>query len=186
MTLFEYLAIAFSLLFSFTAMRLIHGLPSILDPERRYPVHVGFVLIQLFGTAAVFWAFWSYRDVTWTFARFVLALTSPGLIYLCACSLVPDDPGAVQSWRTYYYSARRKYFLAVSLWALVVATGTTVLIQMPLTHPARGVQAGLLAAGIVGTASNNARVHTGILAFLAALIATGAVAVLSRPGSLAQ
>jgi hypothetical protein len=38
----------------------------------------------------------------------------------------------------------------------------------------------------VGTASNNARVHTGILAFLVALIATGAVAVLSRPGSLAQ
>lgn len=186
MTLFEYLAIAFSLLFSFTAMRLIHGLPDTLDPKRRYPVHAFLMLIHLFGTAAVFWAFWSYRDATWTFGRFVLAMASPGLIYLCACTLIPDDPAAVQSWRTYYYSVRRKYFLVFTLWVLVVAAATTVLIQMPLVHPARGIQAGLLSAGIVGAVSSNARVHRGIVAFLVALIVVGVAAVIARPGSLAQ
>jgi hypothetical protein len=40
MTLFEYLAIAFGLLFSMTALRLVGGLPAALDPDRRFWVHV--------------------------------------------------------------------------------------------------------------------------------------------------
>ena len=36
MTLFEYLAIAFSLVLSFSAMRLVAGLPYAAHPNRRY------------------------------------------------------------------------------------------------------------------------------------------------------
>ena len=43
MTLFEYLAIAFSLVLSFAAMRLVAGLPYAVQADRRYWVHLVFV-----------------------------------------------------------------------------------------------------------------------------------------------
>ena len=76
MTLFEYLAIAFSLLFSFTVMRLLAGLPPAAQPGRRYWVHLTFTCAQLAGTVATFWAFWSYRNATWTLPKFILVLAS--------------------------------------------------------------------------------------------------------------
>ncbi len=101
MTLFEYLAIAYSLVFSFSAMRLVGGLPHALDPNRRYWLHVCWVLIQLVGTAGQFWLFWSYRDVEWSYPRFLLTLANPSLLYFNACTLVPEAPASVESWRTY-------------------------------------------------------------------------------------
>ncbi len=62
MTLFEYLAIAFSLVYSFSAMRFVAGLPYATQPGRRYWVHLTFVCLLLIGTAMAFWAFWGFRD----------------------------------------------------------------------------------------------------------------------------
>lgn len=186
MTLFEYLAIAFSLLFSFSAMRLVGGLPHAVDPDRRYPIHLCFVFIHLVGTAAVFWAFWSYRDVSWTFPRFLLALAGPSLIYFGACTLIPEAPATIASWRTHYYTVHKKYFLCVCLWAAVVAVTVTILVQMPLAHPARAAQAGAFAAAIIGALSDSQRVHAGIAALFISGIAIGIFSLLMQPGSLAQ
>ena len=54
MTLFENLAIAFSLVFSFTAMRLLSGLPEAMRASRRYWVHLVYVCTALIATAIVF------------------------------------------------------------------------------------------------------------------------------------
>ena len=115
MSLFEYLAIAFSLVFSFSAMRLVSGLPHALDPTRRYWVHVSLVFLQLLSTAGIFWGFWSYRDVEWTFPRFLLALASPVVVYFNACTLIPEASASVESWRTYYFAARKRYFMGICI-----------------------------------------------------------------------
>ena len=91
MTLFEYLAIAFSLVLSFSAMRLVAGLPHAAQPDLRYWVHLVFVSSLLLVTALAFWNLWNYRDATWTLPRFLLILTIPGLIYFLACTLVPEQ-----------------------------------------------------------------------------------------------
>jgi hypothetical protein len=109
-TLFEYLAIAFSLVFSFAALRLVAGLPHAIAANRRYNVHVTHVFILLFATAAVFWAFWSARNVEWTFPRFLIQLAGPAALYFLACTLIPDEPVSVMSWRDYYFAVRRRYF----------------------------------------------------------------------------
>ena len=114
MTLFEYLAIAFSLVLSFAAMRLIAGLSYAAQPGRRYWVHLVFVLGHLFLTIIVFWNLWNLRDVTWNLPRFVLALAYPGLVYFTACALIPEQASAVDSWRSYYYSARRRFFIGIA------------------------------------------------------------------------
>ena len=184
MTLFEYLAIAFSLVFSSSAMRLVGGLPHAFDAQRRYWVHLGFVGIQLVATLGVFWAFWSYRDLEWNVGRFALALTGPSLIYLSACTLVPENPESVPSWRDYYYGVRRRYFGSCIAWALLAGVATTALVQMPWSHPARISQGTALVAGVVGCATASPRVHAGIVLVLAG-VAIAVLVLLAAPGSLA-
>ena len=77
MTLFEYLAIAFSLVYSFSAMRIVAGLPSATQHGRRYWVHLTFVCLALIATAGAFWGFWSFRGVDWTMPKFFMALAGP-------------------------------------------------------------------------------------------------------------
>ncbi len=166
MTLFEYLAIAFSLVFSFSGMRLVAGLPYAIQPARRYWVHVCLVVWQLLVTVNIFWAFWSFRGVTWNWSIFVLVLASPGLIYLNACTLIPENPSSVESWRDYFYSIRRRYFVGVSCWILAVVAISTVVLTMPWLHPARGGQAAILVASVSGALSASHRVLAGIAVLL--------------------
>jgi hypothetical protein len=169
MTLFEYLAIAFSLVFSFSGLRLIAGLPYAVQPSRRYWIHFCFVCLQLLATVMVFWNFWVFRDVTWTFPTFLLVLASTGLIYFNACALIPEDPSAVECWRAYYYSVCRRYFIGVVSWSVTVAITQTLVLQMPWVEPARGAQAGVFVLGLAGAISASERLHAAI-AFLALLL----------------
>ena len=186
MTHFEYLAIAFSLLFSFAAVRLVGGIPYALVPGRRYWVHLSFVFHELLRVAAGFWAFWSFRAITWTFPTYLLALVGPGLVYFLAATLVPADPTGVDSWQDFYFGVRRRYFLAIIFWAVAVATTTTILVQMPWSHPFRLVQLGFLAFGVVGATFASPRVHAGLALVSLVLPAIAALTVLLRPGSLAN
>ena len=110
MTLFEFLAAAYTLLLSFAVARLVFGLPSAILQNRRYWVHLVFVAGFSFSLAAMFWGFWSYRDVQWTFPRFLLALTSPVIMLFLASTLIPASPDEVESWKDFYYSIRSRYF----------------------------------------------------------------------------
>ena len=183
MTLFEYLAVAFSLIVSATAMRLVGGLPHAFDAGRRYWVHLGIVGVQLVATLGVFWVFWSYRDIEWNLGRFALALSGPSLIYFCACTLIPENPESVASWREHYYAVRVRYFGACIAWAVFAAAATTAIVQMPWTHPARVAQTTVLVAGVVGCASASPRVHAGLVLAMSG-IAVLMLVLLARPGSL--
>ena len=181
MTLFEYVGIAFSLVFGFAAMRLVSGLPHAIDRERRYWVHLSFVAVQLLVTAGVFWAFWSFRDIDWTFPNFVLALANPSLLYFGACTLVPEAASSVESWHAYYYSIRRKYFVGILLWATVVALAGTFVLDRSLTHPTRIFQAIVVVVGVLGASTSSTRVHAGIAAFSISLVAVAAFVVFAAP-----
>lgn len=185
MTLFEYLAIAFSLVFSFSAKRLLAGLPFAIQPERRYWVHLTLTFTQLMATTAIFWIFWSFNGVIWTFPTFVIVLASPSLLYVNSCALIPQDPSLVESWRDYYYSVRRRYFVGAGLWALVVAGVGTLVLNVPWDHPTRAVQASILVAAVVGTISENPRVHAAIAACIVGLVLTAGLIVF-QPGALAH
>ena len=185
MTLFEYLAIAFSLVLSFTAMRLLAGLPHAAHPDRRYWIHLVFVCVQLMTTVAVFWIFWSYRDASWTLPGFVLVLSSPALIYFNACTLIPDNPGGVQSWKSYYYSVRRRFFIGLVCWIFVASAGATVILQMPWSHPGRLSQTAGLIVSVLGAVSESHRVHSVLALCIIVLVLIVVFTVALQPGSLA-
>lgn len=71
----------------------------------------------------------------------------------------PDAPANVVSWREYYYSIRIKLFVAFGLWAVLTAILSTMVLGLPLNHPARIGQATMLAVSIAGIASKHPRVH---------------------------
>jgi hypothetical protein len=186
MTLFEYLAAAYTLLLSFGVARLVFGLPSATLQDRRYWVHLVFVVAFAFWLAALFWSFWSFRDVAWTFPRFLLALTVPVLALLMASTLIPESPENVESWRDFYYSVRLKYFSAFIVVSFLLAISSTFLIDMPFTHPARLAELSLAAFGVVGVLSSNPRVH-GAMAICVIGFAVFVISVVMfEPGSLTR
>lgn len=184
MTLFEYISIAYSLVFSFAALRLVAGLPHAIDQNRRYAVHLGHVFVLMFAVAAVFWAQWSARDLEWTFPLFLMRLAGPGILYYLACTLIPDEPSAVESWQSYFFTIRMRFFGGVCIWALIMATNSTVLLGTPLNHPARLIQLGVLATGVLGLLTDSPPAHRMILLWVAIIMALSTL-VLIQPGPLA-
>lgn len=186
MTLFEYLAIAFSLVASVTGMRLVAGLGHVTASGRRYGIHTALVIWQLLATIALFWLFWSFREVAWNFPVFLLVLAIPGCNYFNACVLMPESPASIGSWRDYFVRVRRRYFLGVAVWMLVVTLVSTVALGLPWTHPGRVGQAAVITAGLLGASSPAPRVWIGATTLLfvwyAVLVGTFAF----DPGSLAR
>ena len=184
MTLFEYLAIAYSLVLSFAAIRLMAGLPHAIDSSRRYWVHLAYVCAGIFAALGLFWGHWSTRDLAWTFPGFLVNLAGPGIVYFLSCTIIPDEPSAVRSWHDYFFSVRRRYFAGLCVWAVIMVVNAAVFLNAPLVHPSRAIQVGLMALGVAGLASDSPRYHAFLLAWAAILVAA-VVFVLLRPGSLA-
>jgi len=170
LTTFEYLAIAYSLIFSATALRLVGGLSHAFRRGHQYGVHAAFVVLVLFGTVLNFWAFLGYRDVEWTVVRFIAMLAIPGTLYFVASMLIPDDPILVESWKDHYFQRRMQLFSGIAAWGGITLVNTTFILGQPVAHPARAVQLGLLFVGIVGLSSARPMVHkilVGVMLILA-------------------
>ena len=183
MTLFEFIAVAFSIVLSLAAVRLLSGLSVAFFRERRYWPHAMWIVFALLMSALVWWNFWSFRETDWNFLSFVLVLIVPALIYLQAAALVPEYPSGVPSWRDHFFAARTRFFVALSAFFLLVAGISWLLVDFPLLHPARGVQASAFGLAVAGAVSTNKRFHEALpLIFLALWLI--AAAVLLRPGSL--
>jgi hypothetical protein len=186
MTLFEYLAIAFGLLYSVAGLRILGGLSDAMAPGRRYGTHLALMFVMLALVPSSFWTFWSLRDVAWSFFGFMLALLVPGVLYYCAAVLVPENPAQVPSWRQHYFANHRRWYAGLALWGLAAAASASVNLDMPLTHPARRVHAALLIIGIAGCGTSRPRVHAGLAAALIVLMIGGAVGINMTPGWLAR
>jgi hypothetical protein len=186
LSLFEYVAIAFSLIFSFAVLRLVGGISYALEPGRVYWVHAAHVGFQLLGSVISFWVMWSFREVEWTLPKFLLVLTGPTLYYFNASVLVPEAPASVESWREHYFSVRKRYWGAVCLWSLFATINGSVLLGMPLVHFMRTPPMVIFSLGIVGIVSASPRVHATLAIVLSCLAPLTALIFLSRPGALAQ
>jgi hypothetical protein len=167
---FEYLAIAYSLLFSASALRLIGGLPHVFSRERRYGVHAAAVVIILSATVQNFWVLLSYRNVEWTFLRFIGLLAVPGTVYFIASTIIPDDPGLIESWEKHYFEKRIQLFSGFAVWGVLSILVTTFVLGLPLAAPARGVQLGMIVMGVCGIISARPMVHKFIIGLAVILL----------------
>lgn len=159
MTHFEYIAVAFSIVLSLAAVRLLSGLSVAFVGGRRYLPHAMWIVFALLASALVWWNFWSFRHAQWNFLAFLLVLTVPAMIYLLAAALVPEQPAAVTSWREHFYVARVRVFVALGAFFVLVIGVTWLIAGLPLRHPMRIVQAIALGLAIVGGTVADPRLH---------------------------
>jgi hypothetical protein len=74
--------------------------------------------------------------VEWTFARFLIALMPPAFLHSLAATIIPSSPDHVESWREFYFSIRLRYFRGWIVLAFLVALTSTIIVDLPVLHPA--------------------------------------------------
>jgi len=184
MTLFEYLAIAYSLIVSFAVSRLLSGLSAALSSDRRYWIHLAYVAWLLACSLMVFWNFWLYRDAEWSLPRFMLALATPALLLMLATQIMPVDPPDSISWRDHFYMIRRRLCTTAILWILSVSAASYFIAGMPLTNPARVFSALAILAFAAGIVSRRPVIHGAIIVFNLAAIVIAMARIFVRPGEV--
>lgn len=168
-----------------SAMRLISGLPHTLRSESRYWVHATFVILQLIITIVVFWNYWNFASYeNWTLAKFILILASPALVFLNACTLIPERADTIESWKVHYFEVSRRYFIGLGLWLLAVLANTIVFLDIPFFSPARYAHLAAFAICAVGAVSRSNGTHAVIAAMTAGLISFWIFYVAFNPGGL--
>ena len=149
MTLFEYMSIATSLLLSFSLARTLTNLAPVFSADRRYWVHIVWVLLLLFNHASLFWQLWLYNGVeSWTLVGFVLLLTGPIMLLIAASLLVPVE--VPDDYRVYFESIRAPAYLLLIVMQLQQIPLLYLLLEVPLIHPLHLTTAMIVLAFAIG------------------------------------
>ncbi len=187
MTFFEYLSVGYSIVLSLVVLRVLSGLPAALDRERIYWVHALWVFYVLVRALVFWWSFWSNREVeTWSFFSFAIVLLLPGMLYMMAVALIPDDSSKVSSWRDHYFSVHRQFFAIFALSLLLVVATSVFLRNAPLLDPFRGSQAVVFGLALIGAYSSDHRIHAGLAITLPPFLIIAAFFALQQPGGFLQ
>ena len=184
MTLFEYIAIAFSMVASFTVLRALSGVPHAIQRERRYWVHLTWLGSTLATVLLMFWGFWWARDVEWNIITFAWALLLPGVLYVFVSLLVPQDPSTVTSWKQHFYTVRHRLFVTAIAWDITGAFTGPILTGGEIYLPVAFVFAGALAIHSVGAISRKPTVHAIIVLVPPAMIAILGLTIFFQPEAL--
>lgn len=184
MTLFEYLAIPFSLVLSFAVIRLVGGLVDAFDPQRRYWIHALWVVFELLAAAGLWWNLWSFHSVEWSFLRFSAVLAIAGLFYFGACAMIPANPAAVACWRQHFQLNRRRFFGAGLAWLVVVLWVSHWILALPVVHPVRALQALMFGGCLLGFAQPGERVQGALVLTALLLWPLAMLTLFLSPGAL--
>jgi len=181
-TLFEYISIAYSLVLSFSVLRILGGIPYAIQRDRRYWVHLSYVIMALATSLTTFWAFWSYQGVEWTLPTLVLVLANPSLIYMFAALLLPPDPTATESWREHYFAVRVRLFSTGIAWGVASMMSMYLLAGVPIFHPLTLMYALHFAVQVTGVLSDDPRVHAALILIMLSAFLAVSLTIFARPG----
>lgn len=186
MTLFEYIAVANSIILSFAVVRLLDALPPAFERARRDWTHCAFLVVAIWACAQYWWVGWSLASVaSWTYPRFLLYLVPPTLLYSLARTLGAPDPNAVKSFFEHFQRVHRRLFAILAAYVLTVALGSWIIGGLPLTHPLRIIQLVALGAASSGAVVTSPRYHAMLAAFFLLLLVFLTFRSLAGPAPLA-
>ena len=181
MTIFEYLAIGYSLILSFAVLRALSGVPYAVGSPGRYWVHVLWLATALAYCLVAFWAFWAYRNVEWIFAEYILVLAIPALMYVFSSLLVPPDPTRVTSWRDHFFGVRLPLFSTGILLEVTIILSNQSALDVDPLHPTQISHYVLVAIYAIGLASTKPALHAILPLAYASVIAADILIALPRP-----
>jgi len=165
MTLFEYLAVAASIILSSAILRLLSGIQSASNRDRGYWVVTVWIGIKIIAGFNLWWGLWLLREgVDWNSLRFIVFLLPPLLMHFQATTLVPSHPEVVTSWREHFEEVRRWFFALNCVLIVVGVLGFGYLTGAPGGGPIAGVlvTAALFVLSLAGAMTSNLRFHSAL------------------------
>ncbi len=158
MTLFEYLAVAFSIVLGFSLTHLLGSARSVFNPELRHPVHILYFFFLLVLHPQLWWALWDlHDDAPWNLFTFFYTLAGPGLLYLMTTFAVPNDRPASQSWEDHFVSTRPWIFGLTAAYALWGIGEVYWVFEVAMFHPYRIVQVLLFLVCVIAASRPSSR-----------------------------
>ena len=183
MTLFEYLAVAFSIVLGFSLTHLLGSVRAIFDPGRRYSVHIGFFFFLLLLHPQLWWAFWDlHDDAPWNLFTFLFTLAGPGLLYLMSTSAVPVERTGDLSWKDHFGASRRWIYgftVAYTIWGI---SEVYWVFGVPLFHPYRVVQVALFCVAIAALLLPSSRMDRIAVTLMLLIFVVGQLVFRINPG----
>jgi len=182
---FEYVSVAVALIFALAIGRLVGGLPSALDRERRDWLHLSWVMVLLVVAAANWWQIWALQGVDWTPLRFMWVLSVPVLFTLRSVILVGDDPHQIPSFRDHFLGIRRPFFAVGLIQGAMFLLGPWVLGVAPwfTTAPVHRLALGLLLISGVGLSTEKHPVQAALVVATLAMVLTAFSGALFTPAT---
>ncbi len=174
MSHFEYISVAYALIYALAVGRLLGGLSPAMDASRRYWVHLIWILLLLLVAVAGWWVGWGSAEVMWTPPRFLLGLSLPAIIFLRASVLLGNSNDPPDSYYDHFYETRVRFFslgvaAAVAIIFVPWVYGST---QWFTWAPIHLDAIGLLVISVIGMYSKNPTVHAAIAVLSLISIAT--------------
>ncbi len=181
MSHFEYVSVAIALLSALVMGRLLSGFSPALDRNRRYWVHLGWVMVLILVCVGQWWGLWRMRQVSWTPIRFLFVLSMPGLLFVQAAVLMGDDPGRVDSFREHFFNRRVRFFSVALVSAIVLAFSGWVFGLVPWLDASRMhlPAAAVVVLSVAGIGLKSHTSHAVLVVFGLLLAAAGFV--ITRP-----
>lgn len=182
-THFEFVSIAFSIVYALSIAKGLDALPAAFEPSRRYWVHFTWLCVKLANPAVLWWSAWELRGrEEYAFQEFLGVLLIAGTLYLQIVALVTPNPGAVSNWRAHYYAKRNLFFGANIALLIELIVAGPLLFGNAFLSPITFVQiVSVILSGIAMT-TENGKVHACIAA-LAAVNMFGATFGLANYGT---
>jgi hypothetical protein len=164
MSQFEFVMTVVSVFMSFGVVRLLDGLRSTLNADRRYWVHSLWVVIRLCSYVLLWWGSWSVREFeNWNLLRFASWLVPFGLLYLQSTALVTTHPSDIQDWKSHFYEIRPWFFAINIVFILTLFLSTSGLGFLPVVHPLSISYLLILIVSIAGYFSDSHKVQAVIV-----------------------
>ena len=172
MTHFEYISIAVSIILGLSIIRLLTNLPAILERGKSYWVHSIWVFTLFWVIIQNWWAFWDFRNIEWNVGYFTLWVIAVSAIYMLVLALIEKkDPK--ESWKSKYYASHKVFFLSFFVYGLYAVAITIILLDAPIWHPYRLVQAVQISLLLTLGLTNKERVHQFLTFFFLLSMAGG-------------
>ncbi len=183
MTLFEYLSVAVSIVLSLSAAQILSNLRAVLQPDKRYWVHISWIVVALYTHVIIWWEFWAFREVaSWTLATFVLVLINPGLLFVASNALVVSDSDVRRIWEKHYFAVRRSFFLPLGMLLIVSVLRDWIILDAPVVFPRLLPEITLTLICGVGWASESKRIHAALALASMLLIVASTAYLWFQPG----
>ena len=180
MTLFEFVSVMISIVLGLSLTRSLVGVANLARESRlvsTFAPHTIWVITLILAHFLQWWAVWDLRAVEWNYARFLVALAPPLMLFFATSLVFPGAPGgAVVDLEEYFFQIRRWLMLSYAclgiVWFLV---GPIVFASEPFFNSYRLAQAVTASAPLVGLSTENRRVHLFVAWAVLLVILSGSV-----------